>query len=76
MLGEKLAELVSFFGEDKAKALSVHSAIESDFHDCHLVIIAKFAQFREIMAILYHLPAGLARHVFKVSDRIYKWPGI
>ena len=36
MLGEKLAELVSFFGEDKAKALSVHSAIESDFHDCHL----------------------------------------
>ena len=36
MLGEKLAELVSFFGEDKAKALSVHSAIESDFHVCHL----------------------------------------
>lgn len=36
MLGEKLAELVSFIGEDKAKALSVHSAIESAFHDCHL----------------------------------------
>ena len=36
MLGEKLAELVSFIGEDKAEALSVHSAIESDFHDCHL----------------------------------------
>ena len=36
MLGEKLAELVSFIGEDKAKALSVHSAIESDCHDCHL----------------------------------------
>ena len=36
MLGEKLAELVSFIGEDKAKALSVHSAIESDFHVCHL----------------------------------------
>lgn len=33
MLGEKLAELVSFIGEDKAEALSVHSAIESDFHD-------------------------------------------
>ena len=31
MLGEKLAELVSFIGEDKAEALSVHSAIESDF---------------------------------------------
>ena len=27
MLGEKLAELVSFIGEDKAKALSVHSAM-------------------------------------------------
>ena len=36
MLGEKLAELVSFIGEDKAEALSVHSAIESDFHVCHL----------------------------------------
>ena len=36
MLGEKLAELVSFIGEDKAKALSVHSAIESDLHVCHL----------------------------------------
>lgn len=36
MLGEKLAELVSFIGEDKAKALSVHSAIESNFHDYHL----------------------------------------
>ena len=34
MLGEKLAELVSFIGEDKAEALSVHSAIESDFHVC------------------------------------------
>lgn len=32
MLGEKLAELVSFIGEDKAKALSVYSTIESDFH--------------------------------------------
>ena len=31
MLGEKLAELVSFIGEDKAEALPVHSAIESDF---------------------------------------------
>ena len=36
MLGEKIAELVSFIGEDKAEALSVHSAIESDFHVCHL----------------------------------------
>ena len=36
MLGEKHAELVSFVGEDKAKALSIHSAIESDFHICHL----------------------------------------
>ena len=36
MLGEKLAELVSFIGENKAEALSVHAAIESDFHVCHL----------------------------------------
>jgi len=36
MLGEKLAELVSFIGEDKAKALSVYSAIESNFHVRHL----------------------------------------
>ena len=36
MLGEKLTELVSFIGENKAEALSVHSAIESDFHVCHL----------------------------------------
>lgn len=36
MFGEKLAELVSFIGENKAKALSDHSAIESDFHVCHL----------------------------------------
>ena len=34
MLGEKLAELLSFIGEDKAEALSVHSAIESSFHVC------------------------------------------
>ena len=36
MLGEKLAELVSFIREDKAEALSVYSAIESNFHVCHL----------------------------------------
>ena len=36
MLGEKLAELVNFIGEDKAEALSVHSAIESSFHVCYL----------------------------------------
>ena len=36
MFGEKLAEPVSFIGENKAKALSIHSAIESDFHVCHL----------------------------------------
>ena len=31
MLGEKLAELVSFIGEDKAKALSVYSAKKAIF---------------------------------------------
>ena len=36
MLGEKLAELVSFIGEDKAEALSVHSAIESRCHKMRL----------------------------------------
>ena len=36
MLGEKLAELVSFIGEDKTEALSAHSAIERNFHVCHL----------------------------------------
>ena len=36
MLGEKLAELVSFIRKDKAEALSVHSAIESSFHVCYL----------------------------------------
>ena len=36
MLGEKLAELVSFIGENKAKALSAHSAIKRNFHVCHL----------------------------------------
>ena len=36
MFCDKLTELVGFIGEDKAKALSVHSAIESDFHVCHL----------------------------------------
>ncbi len=36
MLGEKLAELVSFIRENKTVALSVHSAIESNFHVCHL----------------------------------------
>lgn len=36
MLSEKLAELVSFIGENKAEALSAHSAIESNFHVCHL----------------------------------------
>ena len=36
MFCDKLTELVGFIGEDKAKALSVHSAIESDFHGCHL----------------------------------------
>ena len=36
MLGKKLAELVSFIWEYKAEALSVHSAIESNFYVCHL----------------------------------------
>ena len=32
MLGEKLAELVSFIGEDKAEALSVHSDVYKRQH--------------------------------------------
>ena len=36
MLGEKLAELVSLIGEDKTEAQSAHSAMERNFHVCHL----------------------------------------
>ena len=55
MLGEKLAELVSFIGEDTAEALSVHSAIESDFHICHLK--------RKCLGSLPSLHVQLLRHL-------------
>ena len=39
MLGKELAELISFFREDKAVAFSSDSAIESEFH-----IVTSFKQ--------------------------------
>ena len=62
MLGEKLAELVSFIGEDKAEALSVHSAIESDFHVCHLK--------RKCLGFLCNLNALLGVHQHPVYQHL------